>query len=73
MKIHLDYRNPTPSHCDVALYLDGALTGTLKLRQSEVLAFQMVIANGMHSTLDEFLATGNPDPEANTQGNQKSP
>jgi hypothetical protein len=61
MKITLDYRNPTPSHCDVAVYIDGALTGTLTLRQDEVVTFQQIIVNGM-SHRDEFLGTGNPDP-----------
>jgi len=62
MKIHLDYRNPTPSHCDVAFFLDGALAGTLTLRQNELIGFQQVIVNGMHSRFDTFVATGNPDP-----------
>lgn len=62
MKIHLDYRNPTPSHCDVAVFIDGALTGKLTLRQNELIGFQQVIVNGMHRTFDSFTATGDPDP-----------
>lgn len=61
MKITLDYRNPTPSHCDVAVYVNGALTGVLTLRQDELLTFQHIIVNGMDSRRDEFLGTGNPD------------
>jgi hypothetical protein len=33
MNITLDYRNPTRSHCDVAIFIDGALTGVLTLRR----------------------------------------
>ena len=64
MKITLDYRNPTPSHCDVAVFINGALAGVLTLRQDELVDFQMVLADGLKLTKDEFLATGNPDPRA---------
>lgn len=66
MKVHLDYRNPTATHCDVAIFLDGALCGTLTLRQLELVPFQQIIVNGINCTptLDDFLATGNPDPAA---------
>ena len=62
MKITLDYRNPTPSHCDVAIFVNGAYAGVVTLRQSEVGEFQQVISNGLSLATDVFLATGNPDP-----------
>jgi hypothetical protein len=64
MKITLDYRKPTPSHCDVAVYVNGALAGILTLRQDELIPFQQIIVNGMRppGQGDEFLGTGNPDP-----------
>jgi len=65
MKVHLDYRNPTPSHCDVAVFLDGAYTGTLRLRQADVLTFQHIVVTGL-GPQDEFLGTGNPDPQERT-------
>lgn len=63
MKITLDFRNPTPSHCDVAVFVNGALTGVLKLRQDEIATFQHIILYGMHVKRDEFLGTGNPGPD----------
>lgn len=39
MKLTLQYRNPTPAHCDVAVFVNGALAGELRLRQEEVADF----------------------------------
>ena len=61
MKITLDYRNPTPIHCDVAIFIDGALTGVITLLQKDVLTFQMVLSDGLKMPTDVFLSTGNPD------------
>lgn len=58
MKIILDYRNPTPSHCDVAIFVNGALAGTICLRQEEIDVFQDVICRGLHMPGDKFLSTG---------------
>jgi hypothetical protein len=63
MKITLDFRNPTPTHCDVAVFVNGAFTGVLKLRQDEVGSFHQVISNGLSLSSDEFLSTGNPNYE----------
>lgn len=60
MKITLDYRHPSPSHCDVAVYINGALAGTLTLRQEELGEFQLVLNHGLSLPHDEFLSTGNP-------------
>jgi hypothetical protein len=60
MNITLDYRNPTPSHCDVAIFVNGAFTGQIRLRQEEIDSFQHIISQGMTLPQDEFLATGNP-------------
>ena len=62
MKITLDYRNPTPSHCDVAVFINGALTGVLKLRQDELDVFQFIVTNGMDDKRDQCLGTGDPGP-----------
>lgn len=62
MKITLDFRNPTPSHCEVAVFVNGAYSGTLTLRQEEVGSFQQVVANGLSLDTDEFLSTGHPNP-----------
>lgn len=63
MRITLEYRHPTPSHCDVVVFVNGANAGTLRLRQEELGDFQMVIDHGLSLKTDEFLARGNPDPE----------
>lgn len=63
MNITLDYRNPSPSHCNVAVFINGALTGTLTLRQDELATFQHILIHGMSANRDTFLSTGNPDPE----------
>ncbi len=62
MRITLDYRNPTPSHCEVALFVNGALAGVLTLRQEELDVFQDVIVRGLHMPGDWFEAYGNPNP-----------
>ena len=62
MKIHLHYRDPTRTHCCVGISIDGVLTGTLCLRQEELIPFQMLFINGMHPKLDEVTSTGDPSP-----------
>lgn len=61
MNITLEYRNPTPSHCDVAVFVNGAYTGLLKLRQDELDLFQHVIQHGLDEKRgDRFLGRGDP-------------
>ena len=62
MKITLDYRNPTPSHCDVVVFVNGANTGTLTLRQEELDVFQHIVLHGIDDRRDKFLGTGDPGP-----------
>lgn len=62
MRITLDYRRPTPSHCTIGVFVNGALAGELVLRQDEVVAFQQIVSFGCFATMDSFLSTGNPDP-----------
>jgi hypothetical protein len=63
MKITLDFRNPTPSHCEVAVFVNGAYSGTLTLRQDEVGSFHQIIEHGLGLLpIDEFSSTGNPNP-----------
>ena len=61
MKITLDFRNPTASHCDVVVFVNGAWAGILTLRQDEVGSFHQVISNGLSLPSDEFWSTGNPN------------
>jgi hypothetical protein len=73
MRITLEYRNPTPAHCDVAVFVNGALAGTLTLRQEEIGSFDQIVHAGCARGIDTFLARGNPDPpkgETATNGKQ---
>lgn len=56
MKIALDYGNPTPTHCDVAVFVNGALAGVLNMRQEGVDEFQHVIKIGLHTPGDSLSA-----------------
>jgi len=58
MKITFDYRNATPSHCDVAIFVNGALAGELKLRQDEIAAFQQIVQRGTDPERDSFDSGG---------------
>ena len=60
MKITLEYRNPTSTHCNVAVFINGALAGTLCMRQEELGTFDMIIHHGA-GTMDTVLSRGNPD------------
>lgn len=62
MRIVLEYRNPSPTHCDVVIWVNGAFTGTLTLRQEELITFQDIIAQGVDQEFDTFTSRGNPDP-----------
>ncbi len=66
MNITLEYRNPTISHCDVAVFINGALSGTLCMRQDEIVKFELVISHGLNLKTDNFLSRGNPDPVEST-------
>ena len=67
MKIVLEYRRPTPSHCDVVVFINGANAGTLTLRQSEVVGFQQVISHGLSLPGDFFQASGDPGVQASQE------
>jgi hypothetical protein len=43
MKITLEQRHPTPSHCDLAVFVNGANAGTLTLRLEEMGPFLQII------------------------------
>lgn len=63
MNITIEHRNPTASHCDVAIFIDGALVGVLRLRQEEVGGFNQILSRGCRQ-FDQFVARGNPTPGA---------
>jgi hypothetical protein len=62
MRITLEFRRPTPSHCTVAVFINGALAGELTLRQEEIGAFHQIVAHGCSADMDSFLSTGDPKP-----------
>ena len=63
MKIKFDYRNATPGHCDVAVFVNGGLAGILRLRQEEIVGFEQIVRAGTtFFACDSFgPTTGNPD------------
>lgn len=67
MRIVLDFRNPTPAHCDVAVFVNGALSGVLKLRQDEIGDFHQVVSHGLSLSTDQFMSTGDPTPPSAPQ------
>jgi hypothetical protein len=58
MDIVLDYRNPTPTHCQVAVFVNGALTGVLTLRQEELVSFDQIMSIGCAGDMDTFVGKG---------------
>ena len=64
MRLLLEYRHPTPSHCTVAIFVNGALAGELVLRQDEIVTFQQIIFNGYSKDLDQVNARGNVTAES---------
>ncbi len=62
IKLMVEYRNPTPAHCDLAVWVNGGFAGTLRLRQEELSTFQDVLINGIGTDVgDEVLFKGSPD------------
>ena len=64
MKITIEFRNPTPAHCDVVVFVNGANTGVLRLRQDEVVGFSQILSLGCRGEMDSFVGRGNPNPES---------
>lgn len=46
MDVTLEFRDWTPTHCDVAVFVNHALSGTLRLRQEELAGFTCIFARG---------------------------
>ena len=63
MNITLRYRHPTQTHCDVVVLIDDVVTGTLVLRQGDLMTFEHILIHGMLVNGDTFLSMGNPDPD----------
>jgi hypothetical protein len=61
MTITLEYRDPSSTHCTVVVFINGANTGQLRLRQEELVTFQLVLQRGLSMPGDAFLARGNPN------------
>lgn len=59
MRINLEYRDPTPAHCDVAVFVNGGLAGVLRLRQEELADFHRTIRRGTGPG-DRFETSGDP-------------
>ena len=58
MKIHLDIRDPNPSHTRLGLFIDSVYCGELTLATKDVVTFLMISRHGTSDTLDTYLETG---------------
>lgn len=58
MRVTFRYQNPTPLHCDVAIFVNGAFTGTITLRQDEVVGFTQIVSYGCLKGIDTFTGQG---------------
>lgn len=61
LEIEFKYRNPTPTHCDTEVVVNGAHAGTLHLRQGELALIESILVKGLHHG-DHFTSSGNPNP-----------
>jgi hypothetical protein len=61
MRVTFNYRNPTPAHCDVAVFVNGALAGTLRMRRDEVVDLRRIVMAGCGDE-DFFVAHGSTSP-----------
>jgi hypothetical protein len=68
MKITLEYRNPTPSHVDIAVFINGRNCGTLRVGQDDVIGLQQIISHGCAKGIDEFLGRGRSLPPDSPEG-----
>ena len=59
--ISIDFRNPTPSHCEVAIFVNGAQAGVITLRQDELMDFQSIILDGAAKIPIPARSTGKPN------------
>ncbi len=58
----IEFRDPTPSHCDVAVWINGAMAGTLRVRQEEVMTLQDLFLRGIQKRAgDTFVSRGSPE------------
>ena len=61
MKIYIEYRHPTPIHCNVVVFINGANCGQLVLRQEEIVGFQQILSTGCAKGIDTFISGGHPN------------
>lgn len=62
MKVHIKYENPTGAHVQLRLFINGALSGVLTLRNEEVEDFQHIMVDGCSNGVDGFRASGHLGP-----------
>jgi hypothetical protein len=64
VNITLEYKYPSyPSstHCKIAVFVNGDLTGELTLRQEDLASFDMILHHG-GGKMDTILSRGDPGP-----------
>ena len=63
MNIVLRADSANGAHTRFTVFMNGANCGQLCMTDPEAVAFYMIVQNGCHSKLDEFLGKGKWQPE----------
>lgn len=58
MKIHLRAESANGHHTKFSVFINGALSGTLTMREDEAVAFHMIVFTGANKDLDQVVSTG---------------
>jgi hypothetical protein len=64
MRVTFDYRNANQAHVDVAVFVNGAQAGILRMRRVELSAFRRIVKGGCSGVDagDFFVEIGNASP-----------
>jgi len=58
MKINIEFRSPTPSHVEIAIFLDGGYTGTITTTIGEAACLHQILFHGCAKGIDSFSSKG---------------
>ena len=58
MKIHVRFDDSNERHTRLTLFIGGANCGTLALPTTDIVNFCLMLRNGIHPDLDEYVETG---------------
>ena len=61
MNITLIHKNPTPTHCEIEVIIDGDSVGILRPKQSRIGLLNIILTEGINPKFDTFVSKGNPN------------